>query len=186
MLDRPAINRGPMLRYILLSVFALLLLTALVLTVCGYGQNGQLGGKVTDNGSQPTKSDTSVVGWDVAQFLRHPIPKSCHECNLTMADLSGAKLSLVDLSGTQLYMANLSGADLSGANLKDALLQEALLQEANLSGADLSGAKLYMANLSGADLSGANLTETDFFEANLDGVIGADLSGALNVPARYR
>ena len=170
-----------MLRYILLSVFALLLLTA-----CGDGQNGQLGGKVTDNGSQPTKSDTSVVGWDVAQFLRHPIPKSCHECNLTMADLSGAKLSLVDLSGTQLYMANLSGADLSGANLKDALLQEALLQEANLSGADLSGAKLYMANLSGADLSGANLTEADFFEANLDGVIGADLSGALNVPARYR
>ena len=180
-----------MLRYIFLSVFALLLLTALLLTVCGYGRNGQLGGKVTDNGSQPTKSDTSVVGWDVAQFLRHPIPKSCHECNLTMADLSGAKLSLVDLSGTQLYMANLSGADLSGANLKDALLQdallqEALLQEANLSGADLSGAKLYMANLSGADLSGANLTEADFFEANLDGVIGADLSGALNVPPRYR
>ncbi len=170
-----------MLRYIFLSVIALLLLTA-----CGDGQNGQLGGKVTDNGSQPTKSDTSVVGWDVAQFLRHPIPKSCHECNLTMADLSGAKLSLVDLSGTQLYMANLSGADLSGANLKDALLQEALLQEANLSGADLSGAKLYMANLSGADLSGANLTEADFFEANLDGVIGADLSGALNVPPRYR
>ena len=135
-----------MLRYIFLSVFVLLLLTALVLTVCGYGRNGQLGGKVTDNGSQPTKSDTSVVGWDVAQFLRHPIPKSCHECNLTMADLSGAKLSLVDLSGTQLYMANLSGADLSAADL----------------------------------------TEADFFEANLDGVIGADLSGALNVPARYR
>ncbi|HIN36148.1 MAG TPA: hypothetical protein EYM77_00615, partial [Dehalococcoidia bacterium] len=33
--------------------------------------------------------------------------------------------------------------------------------------------------------SGANLTEADFFGANLDGVIGADLSGALNVPARY-
>ena len=138
MLDRPAINRGPMLRYILLSVFALLLLTALVLTVCGYGRNGQLGGKVTDNGSQPTKSDTSVVGWDVAQFLRHPIPKSCHECNLTMADLSGAKLSLVDLSGTQLYMANLSGADLSGANLTEADFFEANLD--GVIGADLSGA----------------------------------------------
>ena len=138
MLDRPAINRGPMLRYILLSVFALLLLTALVLTVCGYGRNGQLGGKVTDNGSQPTKSDTPVVGWDVAQFLRHPIPKSCHECNLTMADLSGAKLSLVDLSGTQLYMANLSGADLSGANLTETDFFEANLD--GVIGADLSGA----------------------------------------------
>ena len=159
-----------MLRYIFLSVFALLLLTA-----CGDGRNGQLGGKVTDNGSQPTKSDTSGVGKDAAQFLRHPIPKSCHECDLRMADLSGAGL----------YLVNLSGADLSGANLKDAFMQEALLQEANLSGADLSGAKLYLANLSGADLSGANLTEADFFGANLDGVIGADLSGALNVPAKY-
>ena len=122
-----------MLRYIFLSVFALLLLTA-----CGAGRNGQLGGKVTDNGSQPTKSDTSGVGKDVAQFLRHPIPKSCHECNLTMADLSGAKLSLVDLSGPQLYMANLSGADLSGVNLT----------EADLFGANLDG-------VIGADLSGA-------------------------------
>ena len=133
MLDRPAINRGPMLRYIFLSVFALLLLTA-----CGDGRNGQLGGKVTDNDSQPTKSDTSGVGKDVAQFLGHSIPKSCHECNLRMADLSGAKLSRVDLSGTQLYMANLSGADLSGANLT----------EADFFGANLDG-------VIGADLSGA-------------------------------
>ena len=174
-----------MLRYIFLSVFALLLLTALLLTVCGYGRNGQLGGKVTDNGSQPIKSDTSGVGKDVAQFLRQTIPKSCHECDLRRADLSGANLSRADLSGANLYLANLSGADLSGANLKDAFMQEALLQEANLSGADLSGAKLYLANLSGADLSGVNLTEADLFGANLDGVIGADLSGALNVPAKY-
>ena len=133
MLNRPAINRGPMLRYIFLSVFALLLLTA-----CGDGRNGQLGGKVTDNDSQPTKSDTSGVGKDVAQFLGHSIPKSCHECNLRMADLTGAKLSRVDLSGTQLYMANLSGADLSGANLT----------EADFFGANLDG-------VIGADLSGA-------------------------------
>ena len=112
-----------MLRYIFLSVFALLLLTA-----CGDGRNGQLGGKVTDNGSQPTKSDTSGVGKDAAQFLRHPIPKSCRECDLRMADLSGAKL----------YLANLSGADLSGANLT----------EADFFGANLDG-------VIGADLSGA-------------------------------
>ena len=52
--------------------------------------------------------------------------------------------------------------------------QECDLRGASLSGADLSGAKLFSANLSGADL----------FEAHLDGVIGADFSGALNVPTR--
>ena len=63
-------------------------------------------------------------------------------------------------------------------------LRGASLVGANLSGADLSGAKLFSANLSGADLSEANLTETDLFGAHLDDVIGADFSGALNVPAR--
>ena len=36
------------------------------------------------------------------------------------------------------------------------------------------------ADLSGADLSGATLSG-----ATLDGVIGADFTGALNVPERY-
>ena len=49
---------------------------------------------------------------------------------------------------------------------------------------DLRGASLVGANLSGADLSGANLSGADLFGAHLDGVIGADFSGALNVPAR--
>ena len=49
------------------------------------------------------------------------------------------------------------------------------LESANLSGADLAGAKLTMADLSGADLT----------KANLDGVIGADFTGALNVPEQY-
>ena len=53
-------------------------------------------------------------------------------------------------------------------------LRRASLVGANLRGADLSGASLWQANLSGADL----------FGAHLDGVIGADFSGALNVPAR--
>ncbi len=44
--------------------------------------------------------------------------------------------------------------------------------------------------LRGADLSEANPTEADLFYADLagairDGVIGADFSGALNVPAEY-
>ena len=53
-------------------------------------------------------------------------------------------------------------------------LRRASLVGANLRGADLSRASLWQANLSGADL----------FGAHLDGVIGADFSGALNVPAR--
>ena len=35
------------------------------------------------------------------------------------------------------------------------------------------------------DLRGADLTEADLEGANLDGVIGADFSGALNVSPKY-
>ena len=59
-------------------------------------------------------------------------------------------------------------------------LAEADLTAANLRGANLSGADLGHAILTGADLSGANL-----HEANLDGVIGADFTGAFNVPPEY-
>ena len=49
-----------------------------------------------------------------------------------------------------------------------------------LADADLIGANLTDADLTGAILVGANLTD-----AILDGVIGADFTGALNVPAKY-
>ena len=68
----------------------------------------------------------------------------------------------------------------AGANLKDADLTGAHLFRAKLPGADLTGADLVWANLSGANLSGA-----DLLGANLDNVIGADFTGALNVPAKY-
>ena len=45
---------------------------------------------------------------------------------------------------------------------------------------DLSGANLSRADLSRATLSGATVSV-----ATLDGVIGADFTGALNVPERY-
>ncbi len=61
---------------------------------------------------------------------------------------------------------------------------EALLKMAQagakLPGADLTGANLVWTNLVWADLSGA-----DLLGANLDNVIGADFTGALNVPAKY-
>ena len=95
--------------------------------------------------------------------------------NLKDADLSGA-----DLSDRILQAADLSGADLSGADLSGAYLFRADLSGAYLNGADLSSATLIWTNLSGADLSGA-----DLLGANLDNVIGADFTGALNVPAKY-
>ena len=103
-----------MLRYLFLSVFALLLLTA-----CG--------------------------GNDLDQLEQSGF-KECVGC---------------DLSGANLYLADLPGADLTGANLTGA-------------------------NLSAANLTGADLAEADLTEADLAGVIGADFTGALNVPAKYR
>ena len=50
---------------------------------------------------------------------------------------------------------------------------------------DLSGKDLTGANLKSADLFGADLRKADLRYANLDGVIGADFTGALNVPERY-
>ena len=63
----------------------------------------------------------------------------------------------------------------AGANLKDA----------DLSGADLAGAYLFRAKLPGADLTGANLSGADLLGANLDNVIGADFTGAINIPLKY-
>ena len=56
---------------------------------------------------------------------------------------------------------------------------------AKLPGADLTGANLVWTNLVWADLSGADLSAADLLGANLDNVIGADFTGALNVPAKY-
>ena len=72
----------------------------------------------------------------------------------------------------QCYLAD---ADLAGANLTGAYLWSANLSRANLTGADL-----YETNLSRASLTGANLTGAD-----LDDVIGADFTGALNVSPKY-
>ena len=128
-----------MLRYLLLCISCLLLLTA-----CGGGLTGQAKGK----------KDA------LPSFLEQGSPKSCPECDLGNADLSGA-----DLTEANLVKANLTTANLS----------EATLEIANLTRAKLTGADLTRANLSRANLTGANL----------DGVIGADFSGAYNVPDKY-
>ena len=65
--------------------------------------------------------------------------------------------------------------DLSGANLTGA----------NLAGVDLSVNDLTGANLTGANLAGVDLSGNDLTGADLTLVVGADFSGALNVPDKY-
>ena len=101
------------------------------------------------------------------------------EALLKMAQ-AGANLKDADLSGADLSDRILQAADLSGA-----YLFRADLSGAYLNGADLSSATLIWTNLSGADLSGADLSGADLLGANLDNVIGADFTGAINVPAKY-
>ena len=92
----------------------------------------------------------------------------------TTLDLSEEEIDDLPPEIGSLTAAYLSGADpvnlIPGANLTEAVLELA----------DLEGADLGHAILTGADLSGANL-----HEANLDGVIGADFTGAFNVPPEY-
>ena len=106
-----------MLRYLLLCISCLLLLTA-----CGGGLTGQAKGK----------KDA------LPSFLEQGSPKSCPECDLGNADLSGA-----DLTEANLVKANLTTANLSEATLEIANLTRAKLTGANLDGvigADFSGA----------------------------------------------
>ena len=121
-----------MLRYLLLSISCLLLLTA-----CGGGLTGQAKGK----------KDA------LPSFLEQGSPKSCPECDLGNADLSGADLTEANLVKANLTTANLSEATLEIANLTRAKLTVAYMREANLTRANLTGAILD--HVIGADFTGA-------------------------------
>ena len=97
------------------------------------------------------------------------------------------KIEIKDINGDVIYTSNKetlkeaveeavkNEANLSGADLCEANLSRANLSEANLCEADLCEADLYRANLSGADLCKANLSRANLSEADLS---GADLCGA--------
>jgi len=136
--------------------------------------------------------------------------KNLSEANLTdawlvRADLTNANLTAAILVEADLTRANLDdvvGADFRGAlNVPDKYLKDAggkvddvgkdvvsLLQQDNpkfcaecdLANADLTWADLSKVDMTGADLTRANLHMADLSEAGLDGVIGADFSGAKN------
>ena len=78
----------------------------------------------------------------------------------------------------------LTGNDL-GQLTKTGECRECDLSEADLTGANLFGAGLDDAILIRAHMAGANLTGADLRLTNLTGVIGADFTGALNVPEKY-
>ena len=91
-----------MLRYIFLSVFALLLLTA-----CGGNDLDQL----------EQSGFKECVGCDLSG------------ANLYLADLPGVNLTGANLTGANLYKAARSRADLTGANLTGANLTGARLSD---------------------------------------------------------
>jgi esterase/lipase superfamily enzyme/uncharacterized protein YjbI with pentapeptide repeats len=121
--------------------------------------------------------------------------RSCLDCDLSKADLSGVVHGAVDLRGANLQGAvlaradipgaRLANADLNGADLSDAVLEGASLIGASLEGANLEEATLREANLTRANLRGANLKWADLYQSSLKSVdlrgatlIGASLEGA--------
>jgi uncharacterized protein YjbI with pentapeptide repeats len=168
-----------MLRYIFLSVFALLLLTA-----CGDGSTDQEGAQetVTDTSSKDLnkafENKTGSLGYGETEPTptTDPFPTPLKEEALPSVEVSvlvkevGNDLDKLietkscpecDLSGADLTRADLTGAELAGANLSRAILNNT---EATY-----------------ADLTEANLTEADLSDSELDGVMSADFTGTLNV-----
>jgi uncharacterized protein YjbI with pentapeptide repeats len=80
---------------------------------------------------------------DPASLEQLRVTRSCANCDLSDADLSGRVLAKADLSG-----ANLSGAKLYKANLTNAKLTAANFFNCDLTGANLKGA--VGVNLTGA------------------------------------
>ena len=136
-----------MLRYVFLSVFALLLLTA-----CGDSLTDQEGGKepVTDTSSQDLNkvfgNPSGVVSVSNGAILAGA-KKPYFGSRIGREQLVNAFSSEHDLTGVILSGIDLSGVDLSYANLSEAVLTYASLVDANLTGADLAGANLTGANL---------------------------------------
>ena len=106
------------------------------------------------------------------------------DANLTRAILNEGILYKADLTKATLIDANLSRADLTGANLVNANLKGAMLYETDLTRANLKDTNLFNVDLTKADLTGASLKGANMAGAILYDVIGADFSGALNVPKK--
>lgn len=100
--------------------------------------------------------------------------------DFTGADLSGANLSDSDLSRSNFHFANLKGANLDKARLPFSDLRKVNLEGASLKytfmpRCNLEEVNAIKANLQSATISGAIVNGADFFNANIDDSMAANI-----------
>lgn len=105
-------------------------------------------------------------------------------CDLSRADLRGARLRAANLRGASLVGADASGLDAEGADFSEveadgarfvrALLREARFVRADLRNADFSAANLIMAIVQKAEVAGARFAGANLFRADFAHVRGDD------------
>jgi hypothetical protein len=109
--------------------------------------------------------------------------RTCPDCDLRGAELTGSYLRHANLRG-----ANLAGARLNGADLRDAYLGQANLEGADLRNADLTRANLSNANLNLARLHHAIVTEQTVIAGKwrlVHQLVSADRAIATLTPADF-
>ena len=110
-------------------------------------------------------------------FTNATLTHTYFNTSLDTAILTGADLTNIHIR------TNINGINLSGVrSMRHADLRGVHLNGTNLSGVPLQGADFTGAQMQGAILTGANLTGTILIGANLEGVIGANLEGAIIAP----
>ncbi|HEY6127830.1 MAG TPA: pentapeptide repeat-containing protein [Candidatus Acidoferrum sp.] len=119
-----------------------------------------------------------LVGVDVSgAFLQglHLEKASLARANLNAADVRNAVLRAIDLSDANLRSANFRDSNCQGASFRGAALDDADFSGANLSNANFAGATLENTDLRDADLSG-------IVWANIANIKGANVAGVKNAP----
>lgn len=100
----------------------------------------------------PLLNVETAIADPVSQLLE---TRACPECELSNANLIGAKLNGANISLAKMRSANFQNANLMGANLIGAYLKDANFQDANLRWANFTNADLENVDFRGADLRGA-------------------------------
>lgn len=149
--------------------------------------------------NEPSEPDNYAPPKSTEEFLRrlangerYFVGANLVGAHLPRADLQSLKLDGANLAGaflpgailinTSLVGANLANANLAHATMVRTDLNRATLKSANLAGAELALARLTTANLVDAQLTRVTLLNSDFCDANLDGLkIGITLLSDLDL-----